>query len=64
MKIIKNGWARPLITTNIWFIPSISYAIQKAAGVIRADREWIWWIGLPCVFAVWFIFNFRIVKSK
>ena len=65
MKIIKRGWmSSPISTLNLWMIPLMFYTIQKYAGVIRPDREWMWWVVIPILFSVWFVYNFKIIKSK
>jgi hypothetical protein len=65
MKIIKRGWmSRPISTLNLWMIPLVFYIIQKYAGVIRPYREWMWWVLIPTLFSVWFVYNFKIIKSK
>lgn len=63
MKITTTKWGRPLHTINLWLIPTLAYIWQKSLGVIRPDREWIWWVGLPIVFSIWMIFNFKIIKK-
>jgi hypothetical protein len=63
MKITKRNWySSPLITINIWFIPTLSYLIQKIGGVQFNEYEWIWWVGIPILVTTWFFINFKITK--
>jgi hypothetical protein len=63
MKIIKRKWARPIQTMSIFVIPAMTYFIQDFAGIINPDREWIWWVGIPTMVALWFVVNFKIKKQ-
>lgn len=64
MKIVTKEMGRPFHTMNIWLIPLLVFAWQKSLGVIRADREWIWWVMLPIIFGLWFAFNFKFIKRN
>ena len=65
MKIVKRSWmSSPLTTTNLWAIPTMFYGIQKSVGVVRSDREWMWWGLISTMFLIWFLFNFKIIKNK
>lgn len=64
MQIVKREWARPFTTMNLWLIPTLTYVLQKSVGVIRPDREWIWWVGLPIAFSIWVLVNFKFQKNK
>ena len=63
MKITKRNWySSPLLTINIWLIPTLSYLIQKIGGVQFNEYEWVWYVGTFLLFIVWFILNFKITK--
>jgi hypothetical protein len=63
MKISKRHcWSSPIPTMNIWFIPTLSYLIQKVAGVQFNQYECVWWIGIPVLVVIWFFINFKIKK--
>jgi len=63
MKITKRNWySSPLLTINIWLIPTLSYLIQKIGGVQFNEYEWVWYAGTLLLFIVWFILNFKITK--
>jgi hypothetical protein len=63
MKITKRNWcSSPLLTINIWLIPTLSYLIQKIGGVQFNEYEWVWYVGTLLLFIVWFILNFKLTK--
>lgn len=63
MKITKRHWhSSPGATINIWFIPTLTYLIQKVGGVSFNQYEWIWWIGIPALMITWFLMNFKVIK--
>ena len=64
MKLIKRDFANPIITSNIWVIPTFAYMLQKSLGTIIADREWYWWLAISLALLGWLTFNFKIVKTK
>ncbi len=64
MKLIKRSFAQPLTTINIWIIPTFTYVLQKALGMIMEDREWYWWLAISLALLGWLTFNFKIVKTK
>jgi len=64
MKLVKRSFAHPLTTINIWIIPTFTYVLQKALGMIQADREWYWWLCISLALLGWLTFNFKIVKTK
>ena len=64
MKITKREWARPGATVMIWAIPTMSYTLQKLAGIQMNSREWLWWIVIPGLVMLWAIINFKVVKDN
>jgi hypothetical protein len=64
MRIIKRNLFSPVTTLNIWFIPTMTYVLQKSLGVINAEKEWYWWVALPLVFSFWLVLNFKITLNK
>lgn len=63
MKISKRHWySSPGATMTIWFIPTMSYLIQKVGGVQFNQYECVWWIGIPVLVVIWFFINFKINK--
>lgn len=65
MKIVKRSWmSSPVYSVNLWAIPLMFYSIQKYVGIIRPDREWIWWVLIPTSFLFWFVINFKVVKDE
>jgi hypothetical protein len=63
MKIIKRKSASPIQTMSIFVIPTITYFIQSLMGIVNPNREWIWWVGIPTMAALWFVVNFKIKKQ-
>jgi hypothetical protein len=62
MKLVKRGFAsQPLGSMTLWLIPTFTYIIQKVCG-ITFHREWIWWVGIPTMFLVWVLLNWKIKK--
>jgi hypothetical protein len=62
MKIIKRELARPSASLTLWIIPLMSYVIQKVGGVKMNDLEWIWWVGIPSMFTLWFFLNWKLKR--
>jgi hypothetical protein len=63
MKIIKRELARPISTMSIFSISAMTYFIQDFVGIINPDKEWIWWVVIPTMVALWFVVNFKIKKQ-
>lgn len=64
MKIVKRSEYQSLgKTAQIWVIPTLSYIVQKIAGVKMHD-EWLWLVILPICFIAWIILNFKIKRQK
>ena len=63
MKIIKRKSASPIQTMSIFVIPAMTYFIQSLMGIVNPNREWIWWVGIPTMVALWFVVNFKIKKQ-
>ncbi len=62
MKLVKRGFAsQPLGSMTLWLIPTMSYMFGKVVG-ITYHREWIWWVGIPTMFLVWVLLNWKIKK--
>jgi len=64
IKIIKRSFASPILSMNIWLIPTLAYLLQKSLGVINEHKEWIWLIALPLTFLLWLFINFKIDKRE
>jgi len=64
MKITKRECVRPGATAMIWAIPTMSYTLQKLAGIQMNSREWLWWTVIPGLFILWAIINFKLVKDN
>ena len=62
MRIIKRKFVDPVVTMNLWIIPTLTYTIQKVGGVQFNEYEWVWWIGIPSLIILWFFMNFKIEK--
>ena len=63
MKISRrNEYMSPFSTVSLWAIPTMTYSLQKMLGVHFNQYEFIWWIGIPTMFVVWFMLNFKITK--
>ena len=62
MKIIKREFAWPVATINIWFIPTLTYTMQKVGNTQFNEFEWLWWVAIPSMFVLWFVINFKIKK--
>jgi hypothetical protein len=63
MKIIKRKSASPIQTMSIFVIPAMTYFIQSSMGIVNPNREWIWWVAIPTMIALWFVVNFKIKKQ-
>jgi len=63
MKIIKRKSASPIQTMSIFVIPAMTYFIQSSMGIVNPNREWIWWVAIPTMVALWFVVNFKIKKQ-
>jgi hypothetical protein len=63
MKIIKRKSASPIQTMSIFVIPAMTYFIQSLMGIVNPNREWIWWVAIPTMVALWFVVNFKIKKQ-
>ena len=50
-----------ICTASLWWIPMMSYLFMKMNGV-EFHREWIWWVGIPTMFLVWVLLNWKIKK--
>jgi hypothetical protein len=64
MRITKRSFANPITTINIWIIPTFTYVLQKSLDIIKADKEWYWWLAISLALLGWLTFNFKIVKNK
>lgn len=63
MKITKrNLHTSPMSTAPIWIIPTMSYLLQKMGGMQFNEYEYVWWVGVPTMFTIWFMLNFKITK--
>lgn len=60
MKIIKKNNSSPSSTLPIFTIPLLTYTLEKYAGFINPEYEYIWFISLPISFLIWFFVNFKI----
>ncbi len=58
----KNKYISPMSTTPLWFIPSMTYLIQKVTGVQHNQYEYMWWVVIPIMFVIWFMMNYKIEK--
>jgi hypothetical protein len=63
MKVVRKGFLSPMLSANLWTIPTFTYIIQKVCG-ITFHREWVWWVGIPTMFLVWVLINWKITKSN
>jgi hypothetical protein len=41
----------------------MAYFIQSLMGIVNPNREWIWWVAIPTMVALWFVVNFKIKKQ-
>lgn len=64
IKITKRKLARPVATAIIWAMPLMSYTLLKFVGVQMNTREWLWWAFIPSLVMLWFIMNYKVVKSN
>jgi hypothetical protein len=64
MKIVKRDFANPAASITLWFIPTMTYTIQKLGGMQFNKYEWVWWVGIPALIALWFIINFKTVPTR
>jgi hypothetical protein len=61
--IKKRKNANPMGTITLWFMPLITYTALSMANV-KFIHEWLWWVGLPLLFTLWLITNFKIKTGK
>ena len=61
MKIVKRPEVCGMCTASLWLIPTMSYMFGKSVGVTY-HREWIWWVGIPTMFLIWVLLNWKIKK--
>jgi hypothetical protein len=64
MKIKKRLLTSPETTVTLWMIPTLMYGFGKLFGTKYNEYEYVWWIGIPTLFLVWFILNFKVIKEK
>lgn len=64
MKITKREFASPMGNITLWVIPTITYIILSMNKMIRPDREWYWWVGIPTLILFWFFINFNMKFKK
>ena len=53
MRITKRSFANPITTINIWIIPTFTYVLQKSLDIIKADKEWYWWLAISLALLGW-----------
>lgn len=58
----RDKYMSPFATISLWVIPTMVYSLQKMLGVQFNEYEYIWWVGIPIMFVVWFMINFKITK--
>jgi len=64
MRIIKRPEVCAPCTASLWFIPSMTYFIMKMNGIIAPSKEWVWWVGIPVIFLIWVLLNWKIETKK
>jgi hypothetical protein len=64
MKIIKRKYANPLSTISIWLIPTLTYLVEKSAGIKMNKLEWLWWVTITLTTTAWLLVNFKLDKNK
>ncbi len=63
MKIVKrNKHISPMSTIPMWLIPTLSYSLQKVAGVKFNEYEYLWGIVIPLMVVLWVLLNWKIKK--
>lgn len=63
MKVVRRNEHLSITSTaNLFVMPTMTYIIQKLAGVQHNEYEFIWWIVIPLLFIAWFMLNFKIKK--
>ena len=63
MKIVKrNKLISPISTIPMWLIPTLSYSLQKVAGVEFNEYEYVWGIVIPLMVVLWVLLNWKIKK--
>jgi hypothetical protein len=61
MKLFKRKDVCAPCTASLWLIPTMSYIFGKVGG-LTYNREWIWWVGIPTMFLIWVLLNWKIKK--
>lgn len=64
MRISKKKEVCGFCTASLWWIPSITYLIFKINNVINPNKEWVWWVGIPLMFLLWLMINYKIKNNN
>jgi hypothetical protein len=64
MEFIKRKEVCTICTATLWWIPIMSYFNLKLSGMLNEQQEWIWWVGIPAMFLIWVLINWKIKLKK
>jgi len=64
MRFIKRKGICSICTSTLWWVPVITYFNFKLIGMLNEQREWIWWVGIPAMFLIWVLINWKIKLKK
>jgi hypothetical protein len=62
MKIVKRTEVCGICTATLWLIPTLTYFNLKMVNIISPSKEWVWWVGIPTMFLIWGLINWKIKK--
>jgi hypothetical protein len=60
MEFTKRKNICGICTASLWWIPTLTYFNMKMFDVLNEQREWVWWVGIPTMFIVWVLINWKI----
>ena len=59
----RQDFINPMLTINIWLIPTFTYLLLKYVAQTTFRHEWVWWVIIPLMFTTWLIINFKFGKK-
>jgi len=57
---IKRKSVCGICTASLWWLPIMVYISLKIMQSINEPYEWVWWVGMPTMFLVWVLINWKI----
>lgn len=63
-KIKLRRFSNLLGSTTLFLIPLLIYTSGKMSGAQYNEMEWLWALVISCLFILWVVINFKIVKNE